>query len=207
MTAITNSTELVNTAMARLGENRIASIDDSDDLSLTLAAQYEIVRTKCLSRRTWQFTRAKKQLSKLSAAPVNEYDNAFQLPSDLLSGPTAVYDSTESGVRPVVESWELFGNEILADFDTCVIDYQKDVADVVRWPAYFRELVVLDLCAALAQEITDSKTLTETFYARAWGTPQEAYTGGWYRVAARRDAGTSTTRRMETDDLIAARRG
>lgn len=207
MGEITNSTELANVSLTRLGENNIASIDDTDNLSLMVAAQYETVRTKCLSRRSWNFARTKKQLSKLSSAPVNEYQNKFQLPPDLLSGPTAVYDSTESGVRPVVETWELFGNEIYADFDTCVIDYLADITDVIRWPAYFRELVVLDLCAALAQEITDSDKLTETFYARAWGTPQENYTGGWYRVCARRDAGTSTTRKFETDDLIAARRG
>lgn len=206
MATITNSTELVNVALTRLGEAPISSISGSDDKSTLVANQYEIVRTSVLARRTWRFARKKAKLSKLSAAPVNEYDNAFQLPPDLIHGPFAVYDSESSNVRPV-HGWELFGNEILANFDTCVIDYGADVTDVQRWPAYFRELIVLAMCASLAAEITDSDGLTSEFYQRAWGTPQDNYTGGWYRVAAKRDAGTSTPMRFESDDLIAARRG
>ncbi len=206
MANITNSTELANAALTRLGEDGIAAITDPDDKSTLVRQQYEISRTKCLTRRTWRFALTKKRISKLSADPVNEYANKFQLPADLLSGPIAVYDSARQGATPM-HDWELFGNEILTDRETIVLDYLTDVTDVVRWPPYFQELVILDLAAMLAAEITDSDALTQEFFARAWGTRQENYVGGWYRVAARRDAGTSTPLAFETDTLVNARFG
>lgn len=207
MATITNSTELVNVALSRLGEAPIAAISDTDDKSTLVRNQYEMVRTSVLARRTWRFAIKKAHLAQLSSTPVNEYQYNFQLPSDLIQGPFAVYASTDNHARARNMDWELFGNEVYANFDTVVIDYGADVPNVQRWPAYFQELVVLALCAALAAELTDSDSLTNEFFQRAWGTPSTNYNGGWYRVAAKRDAGTSTPQRFETDDLIAARRG
>lgn len=204
--SITNDTELVNSALARLGEAAIADIAGTDDQSTLIASQYYVIRRACLAKRIWRFALQKQQLSKLSSTPVNEFDNAFQLPSDLILGPLAVFDSTAAGVQPF-HRWELYGDEILTDSETIVIDYTVDVTDVQRWPSYFVELVVLALCGALAKPITDSETLATEYNARAWGTPQDNYSGGWYRVAAKMDRGTSKPLAWNTADLVAARRG
>lgn len=195
-------------ALIRVGLSTISSLSgaDTSDRAQTCITLYEPLKTGILAMHPWRFTMRKVQLAR-TTAPVNEWRYAYQLPSENIAGPHAVFNSTSSGVRPLVsESFEIFGRTLYSDEAVIVIDYQENVAEA-DWPPWFTTLVEYAMAAALAPTLTNREDLTVEYHARAWGTPQETFRGGWFAVASGLNGMFNPASAFDTGGLDSARFG
>jgi len=87
-------------ALVLLGLTPINSLAGNDDKVTTCRTLYPMVYSEVLSRYPWRFTLAKRRLARLSDV-TDEMNTAtaFQLPSDRLGGPRAVFTSGEVGAN------------------------------------------------------------------------------------------------------------
>jgi hypothetical protein len=193
-----------NRALNLVGEDPIASFEDGTDRARTAALQYTRVRDMLLTMAVWNFARRKRQLSRLSTDPINEYQYQYQLPSDLLAGPDAVYNSSATGVQPLQLGWEIFGQTVYTNETTIYIDYRYR-PDESRFPEWFGALLVLALAGAFAKGITDQNDLAALYNQQAFGTPSEGMRGGYFRTCTQINRQTANTLVVPSDELVAAR--
>lgn len=194
---------LANEALLLLGSGTITDFAETTDKAQICSKLYEGVIANLLSARTWNFTKAKKQLSRLVTAPINGWRYSFQLPSDMVSGPWAVYPSTQVGAQ-VTRSFEIFEDKLLANDPVIVIDYQLE-PNVNKFTAAFHTLVVNALAAVYAVPIADQPELAKYYDQLAFGLPSDNRMGGQFRIAANADNKASPQRPLPADEVIAAR--
>lgn len=194
--------DICNRSLIRLGAETITGFDDGDK-GTTCSVIYNALRDALLVMRAWRFTMQKVQLSRLVAAPENEWTYAFQLPTDMLAGPRAVFDSDDVGAQPFTE-FEIFGDKLFADATEIYVDYQVTVTES-KMPPWFAELLVLAMCAAIGPNITDNKGIAAEYHARAYGPPSDNMRGGWFAICAGIDAAHNPPNVIEDDSLIVTR--
>src|SRR5687767_1127497 len=91
---------LCQEALLLLASDPITSFDEGTDKARTCALLYETTIANLLSMRTWGFTKKKAELSRLVATPANGWKYQYQLPSDSVAAPWAVYSSDAVGAQP-----------------------------------------------------------------------------------------------------------
>lgn len=190
-------------ALIRVGMPTITSLSgaDTSDRAKTCITLYEPLKTGILAMHPWRFTMRKVQLAQ-TTAPTNEWRYAYQLPSENIAGPHAVFNSTAVGARPLIsESFEIFGRKLYTDESVIVIDYQENVAEA-DWPPWFTSLVEYAMAAALAPVLTNREDLTTEYHARAWGTPSDNFRGGWFAVASSLNGQFNPSPVMDTGSLM-----
>jgi hypothetical protein len=165
MTTTFTDIEACNRALALFAGGSIQSFtDESSDLSATCATIYPMVRDACLTRRNWYFCKDKRQLAlSIDHTPVNEWDNAFVLPSARLSGPVAVFGD---GADYPTHDYEIYGDYLCCDYDTVIIDYLKR-PDEGEFPEWFNDWLVMETAAALAIPVADQVSKADGFAAEA----------------------------------------
>ena len=205
MAVIASETDLCNQALMRLGDKKITSAQfttPDDDKSTLCKELYEDFVHHRLTEYAWRFTLKKVELVE-STAPINEWQNAYDFPADLVAGPYAVFDSDSVGANPRKE-FEIFGTQVFTDYETCVIDYQQTVA-VGSWPGYFSNYVIAALTSILAFPITDQQNTAEHWERIAYGLPAEKRRGGLFGQARHLDSMYTTSQAIEDYSLIAVR--
>ncbi len=198
---------ICNKALVLLGSDLITSLDSSIDPSdkATICAQvYPSLRDTLLGRRAWRFAMKKFQLSRLVAAPLNEWTYAYQLPSDRIGAPVMMWDTLDTRGTPIKE-WEIFEDKVYTHAELVVAEY-KFRPDESRWPSYFVDLMVAGLAGYAGMAITDKSTIAQEWMLRAFGPPSENGRGGLFLAAAADDAaGNVEDSAIEADDLVIAR--
>ena len=119
----TTDVKICARALVNIGMKPVQDLDGDDDVTLACSLLYPMVKKEVLSMYPWWSTKGKKQLSRLTQTVVNEYQFAFALPSNRLSGPLALYSDGEVGATPFHE-WDLFGSEVLSDVPEIWGDFQ-----------------------------------------------------------------------------------
>jgi hypothetical protein len=195
---------ICSAALISLGAAKITSLKDTDDVSVTCNTLYPTLRDTILSSYHWSWSIKKRQLTQLDTAPINEWDHAYLLPNDMLSGVLAVFESSSSNQSPIRYGWEVYGNQLFTNLDTVYIDYQASVPEY-KMPAYFVKLLQLATAAELAIPITDQATKAEYFYGLAYGNPGENGRGGEMRKAMNIDGRGQATQIVEDYSLIEVR--
>lgn len=198
-----NDIEIAKAALVRLGEVPIDSFDEETETARTLNVVYDQLTENLLSLYPWRFTLRKRQLARLVTAPINEWRYSYQLPSDRLTGPYAVFDTASIGARPL-QRYEIFEDKLYADEAKIWIDYQAKPA-TTTWPPYFVELVTLALASEIALPVTGSTSLSAEMAQKAWGTPSENRTGGQYRQARAKDSQQQPPQEITSFPLVDAR--
>lgn len=178
--------DIVSRSLVLLGEATINSFTDGSDPANAAAALWDSTVKQMLTAYPWGFTKKKRQLSRLAGAPLNEWQYKFQLPTDLISGPLAVYNSTAVGAVPI-RDFEKFGDELYADDTTMLIDYQFQ-PEIVDWPYYFITLMEFVMAFKLAIPVTDQVNKSDYWRQVAFGLPSEQGKGGYFREARGLDA-------------------
>lgn len=138
--------DIVNQALVgRMGEDRISNLaTDQTTRAVVMREHYDQVKEACLTRTAWRFATAKAALSKLSAAPTNRWEAAWQLPVDKLK---VLF------VWPPIR-YEIQGQRIYSDLTSGLeIDYIRLVPEA-EWPAWFRKYVIEELVQATKKGIT-----------------------------------------------------
>lgn len=163
---MSSETELVNSALRRVGETRITALSDvvpragvANDI---LAAE----RDAALVRHTWNFATTRVELAVLATAPAFEFTYAFVLPADYLRV-VSVSDSNAGGGSPeykieaVDQGSGSFVNCILCNYSRLWLRYVRRVTTVSLMHVGFQEVLVLRMAKIFAIACANSSTLRE----------------------------------------------
>lgn len=162
--AVITKVSICNSALVKLGAERITSLEDGTKRAKLCKEQYEKVRNDLLMSHPWNFAIARKELAEVSTfTPAYEYEKAFQIPSDakrILA--TSLNHQPQIGERHwAVEIDPNTGNKLLLCNDSAVsIKYLKDVDESYFTPA-FAELLAHKLALDLGYSMTQSASLSQ----------------------------------------------
>lgn len=136
---------IVSRACILIGEAPVNSLDE-DRYAVTVGANlFDLVYEAELQSNRWRFSVKKGPLSQLTAAPLNQWRYAYQLPSDMLL-PLHVYP-------PV--PYEIYADRLYTDASSVEMDYQFK-PEVSKLPAHFVLLLTYALARDMVKSVTES---------------------------------------------------
>jgi len=159
-----SETEIVNSALRKVGDRRITSIDDTVSSAGVARDVLASERDDLLQRHPWNFATTRAQLALLSAAPVFEFDYAFALPSDYMRT-VSVHAGDYGGgdlqykIEGVKQADDTYVNAIVCGSNTAYLRYIRRVTDPNIMTPTFRQVLTLRLAAVFATGIAKSNTL------------------------------------------------
>lgn len=147
--------KLISNALVLIGEQPAESLSDDRYGVVVGANMFELLYEAELQSNRWRFAMKKRALSRLVDVPLNEWQYAYQLPTDCL---------LPIGTWPV--SWyELYGDRLYSNASSCELDYMfKPDAD--KLPAYFSLLLTYCLARDMVKAITESDAGVEVFHKK-----------------------------------------
>ena len=190
-------------ALLLLGAKPISSFTEGTDESSTCDSLYPNIRDQALSIYTWSFAFKKVQLARLTSTPTNEYKYEYQLPSDRLAAPRAVYDSGSVGAN-VVANYKIMGSKLLTNNETVYIDYLYSVSES-DMPVWFVQLLKYLMAWHLSVPVTDQVDKAQYWQSVAIGSPGENGRGGYMRTAMNIDGQNQPVNGIKDFSLIAVR--
>ena len=203
MAAGDSALTICSDALLLLGAAPISSFNEGTDEANVCDRLYNDVRDSTLQTYPWSFSFKKVQLARTINTPVNEWKYEYSLPSDRIGPPRAAFTSTEAGARPFT-GWEIYGDKLLTNETTIVIDYQYSVSEAAM-PVWFIQLLKYQMAWHLAEPITDQVSKTDYWKTVSLGAPSENNRGGYMRTAMSIDGQGTTPQAIEDYSLIAVR--
>ena len=154
--------EIVNIALARLGESPIQSLDEGTVPANMAKVFYDPAKRATLRDFNWNFSLTTARLAKLVGTPV-DFRCAFALPVDCLKAirlhREGVPDfSDHSGIRFVVR-----GGKLCTDEEAVFLEYVADVDDPARFDDRFVEIFSYKLASELAMPVKGSSELMANY--------------------------------------------
>lgn len=150
--------DIASNALLLIGDNAINSFTDPGAGALAASNLYDSAYETMLASHRWTFAHAKVQLSKLAQAPLNTWNNAFQIPTNqkliMIFGvyPDAPYDIVQ--------------DTVYSNSETVAIDYIYK-PDESKLPSTFVTALQLQLASLFAVFITDDNTLAGHYAEQA----------------------------------------
>lgn len=148
--------DIASNALVRIGASPISSFTEGGASGQAAANLYEPTIRALLTEHRWRFASAKRQLARLVAAPLNEYQYAYQLPSDLL----LMYRVYPSG------DYKIFEDKLYANSSSVEIDYLFQPNES-EFPPYFQLACEYKLASEFALIVTSNRSLAETYEFKA----------------------------------------
>jgi hypothetical protein len=186
-----------------LGANPLSSFSDGTTAATVADRLYDDIRTTVLVSYPWKFSIKKVQLAQVTTAPINEWTYSYQLPSDRIEGPKAVFGSSAVGAS-TNSDFEVFGDKLYTDAPYVWIDYQYDPGESA-YPKHFVQLLKYYLAWHFAEPVTDITTKAQYWQSVAVGAPSENGRGGAFRQATNTDAQSNTSQSITSFDLVDVR--
>ena len=190
-------------ALLLLGAKPISSFTEGTDESSTCDSLYPNIRDQALSVYPWSFAFKKIQLARLTSTPTNEYKYEYQLPSDRLSAPRAVYNSASVGAN-VITGYKIMGTKLLTNEELIYVDYLYSVPES-EMPVWFVQLLKYIMAWHLSVPITDQVEKAQYWQSVAIGSAGENGRGGYMRTAMNIDGQNQPTNGIKDYSLIAVR--
>lgn len=194
-----------NSALIKLKAKTITDFEDNNSRATICGIEYPILRNALLTSHRWNFNTGKRQLVQLSIPPLNEWDFAYQLPTNRLGNPSALYNSTQPGTASVVD-FEIQRDKLLTNARIMVIDYQFDLEEAA-WPPDFLDFVTAALAARIGEAVTGQRTLAREWFEVAYGPPSAEGRGGLFQAVRNRDSQGAGTEEVQDFQFISARFG
>lgn len=204
MAAGDTSLSICSDALIMLGAQPISSFTEGSDAAQACDRLYPDLRDSLLSRYPWSWSYQKVQLARLATAPIFEWDYAYQLPGDMLSGVRALFNTADTFGMPLRYGWEIYGDQVYTNEETVYIDYQSSVNES-KMPYYFVHLLRHAMAGELGMVITDQISKADYFRSLAFGTPGENGRGGLFREAMNIDSRGQLPQVIEDYSLIDVR--
>lgn len=161
----TSETEIVNSALIKIGEATITSLSDERTQAQVAARQYPLKRQELLRSYRWNFSMSRANLAPEAEEPPFGFSAKFLQPNDCLRV-IGVYDEgqlnrnyTGGGV-----TWKVEGPYILANADTLPIFYLRDERNPLRFDALFAETLSWFLAYDLAYKLSTGPSMVEQAY-------------------------------------------
>jgi hypothetical protein len=181
MAAGDSALSVCSDSLLMLGAKPIASFTEGTDEASICDRLYPDIRDQALMMYPWSFSFKKVQCARLVTIPVTEYKYEYQLPSDRLGSPRAVYDANEVG-SPVRNDYRIMGDKVLTNYEEVWVDYQYSVTES-SMPVFFVQLLKYLLAWHLSVPITDQTEKAQYWQGVATGSPSENGRGGYMRQA------------------------
>lgn len=144
--------QICNSALLKVGNLSITSLDDSNKEGRACKVLYPILRNELLAAHPWNFAMSRADISaQLAVTPAFQWDYAYTIPADCLR----VWELYGSEAEWVVEGGELLINQ---DEEIC-IRYIKLVTETARFSPAFDNCLATRLGAELAGKLADNKNL------------------------------------------------
>lgn len=177
--------ETANSALQKLGQDRIASLSDDSPAARSCNVAIFRIRDKLLrGRNAWNFAIVRAQLAASVTAPLFGKANAFPLPSDFLRLlPLDPVDNVNTDDRQI----ESHGSTraIVTDEDAPLdIRYVRRVTDPNEMDSLFLELWATDLALDICLDVTGSNTKKEALRADRKAILEEAKAVNAYESVA-----------------------
>ncbi len=142
---MTSKVDIVSNALLLVGHTGISSFDaDQGAGAVVGSALFDTTLSYLLSTTYWRFSVKQQQLSRLTAAPLRNWQYAFQIPVDAI---------TIHRVTPR-SNYQIFEDKLYANVDDIWADYTYQVAPE-DLPQYFVQAMQYKLAADFAISITN----------------------------------------------------
>lgn len=155
--AVTSHTEIQNSALIKLGQERILDESDESNRARLVREQYPKVRDALLRAHPWKFARGRADLAVVSPIPDNfsdwDFDYVYQLPSDCMR-------VLSTNMHPLQE-WDVEQRYLAANQSSVKIKYIKRITDVTKFDDNFCEVLAWALAADIAYALTGSTTIKD----------------------------------------------
>jgi hypothetical protein len=137
--------DIASNALQMIGAKSISSFDDPGAGAAVAKALYTPLLEAMLTNTYWRFAIKKSSLNRLSQTPLNEWQYAFQIPTDNLKI-EKVYQ---------VRRYQIYRDLIYTDQTSIDIDYVYRVEESL-FPAYFTLAFTYKLASEFALAVTDN---------------------------------------------------
>ena len=165
--------DIASNALQLIGDNPINSFSDPGAGARVMSAIFETTLEALLTETYWRFAIKKQELNRLSQTPENDFQYAFQLPTDNLK---------VLKVEPRT-FYQIYRDLIYSNSQTMVIDYVFR-PETSLLPSYFVKAFEYKLASDGALAVTDNESkaalmeqkhtiaMGKAFTADAQGNPQ-----------------------------------
>jgi hypothetical protein len=174
---------ICNSALIKIGGERIAALSDDTLEGQLCNEQYDKLRDEVLRAHPWNFAIRRVSLAKTATVPAFEFENEYQLPSDVLR----VLRLENQDSRFKIE-----GDKLLCNDDDVKILYIAREEDTTKYDAIFKEALALRMAAEFAYSLVQSSSLQQNM-TRAYqmmlrdartadaqeGTPDKVWSDDW----------------------------
>ena len=163
-----SSVDIANSALTKLGESRIMSLDDNVKAAREINAIFTLRRDKLLRAFNWNFAMKRSSLPALSDAPDWGYTVAYQMPSDCLrmvqvNDIWVIPGLSDYMSGPDAEPFRIEGQTIVTDYSAPLkVRYIRRVTNSGEFDAAFVEAFAYDLAHEACEAITQSNTKKES---------------------------------------------
>ena len=154
----TSAVPICNSALIKVGAERIDSLSDTTKRAVIVNEQYEKSRDDLMMSHPWNFAIARLELAQSATDPVNGWDAAFTLTNNVLR----VLEINDDDSL----DWAVEGGYVVTDETSCTIKYIKKITDTTLFPKIFEEVLAWKLAADICYAITQSSTLADAIYKK-----------------------------------------
>lgn len=128
---------------------RLTTPGDNTTLGRAVASVWDIERRAALRDGAWNFAMKRAGLSAVEPAPVNQFQNRYQLPADCIRL-IEIYDLMR-------DRWQVEGRAINADHDgELIIRYVYDVTEPAAFDPLFAKAFALRIASQIGNRIAGS---------------------------------------------------
>lgn len=150
-----SSTAIANSALSKLGADRIISLDDDSRPARLLKEQYTKILEDLLRSHPWNFALVRTTLAVLTSTPDFEFDFEFQVPSDCLRLLETDLDD---------QDWRLEGSLLRANSDEVGVLYVTKAVYPGQYDANFSEVFACRLAHEACYALTQDPKLKEQLW-------------------------------------------
>lgn len=156
--SVTSEVDIANSALIKLGAERIVSLDDANNRARLVKQQYPILRDKELRGHPWKFAIKRTALAAISPKPdgFDDWNSVFMLPADNLRVIQVVNYTT-------YDRWDTEGGiYFLSENGSATIRHIFRQTDVTKFDDNFVEVLAWSLAADIAYALTQSSAAQQS---------------------------------------------
>jgi hypothetical protein len=147
---------ICNSALVKVGADRISSIDQDVRRAILLKAVWETSLKETLRSHPWNHSIKRAELAATGTAPAFEYDYAYDLPSDYIRELGITEYPEDDDVDYVIEN-----GQILTDESTVYLKYIFFNEDYASYDAAFAEALAWKIAQNVAFAMTQSAAMVD----------------------------------------------
>lgn len=154
--AVASDVEIMNSALIKLGAERIITRTDENKRARLCDEQYDKIRDDVLRAHPWKFAVRRVELTPISPKPDNygDYSNVFNLPSDCIR----LLELVNCNINEV---WDTEDRYLLANYTPVTIRYISRVSNVSKFDDNFCEVLAWHLAADIAYALTGNQEVAD----------------------------------------------